>query len=183
VRAVWIVATNPAVSMPDPDLVERALRKADLVVVQDAYHPTDTTEFADVLLPAAQWAEKEGTMTNSERVVTYLPKLVEPPGEALADWEIFARFARCLGFVDAFAFSRAEEVFDEYRRCTTGRLTDISGLTYARLRTGPVRWPCPAPDQPGRGSCPPRTAAHTSRRIAPTPSSSPRAGRSTTGTR
>ncbi len=152
VRAIWIVATNPAVSMPDPDLVERALRRADLVVVQDAYHPTDTSALADVLLPAAQWAEKEGTMTNSERVITHLPKIVDPPGEALPDWEIFARFARTLGCTGAFPYTSAEEVFDEYRRCTAGRLTDISGLTYERLRKGPVRWPCPAADHPGGGS-------------------------------
>ena len=67
VKAVWILCTNPAVSMPALDLVEKALRQAELVVAQDAYHPTDTTRFADVLLPAAQWPEKEGVMTNSER--------------------------------------------------------------------------------------------------------------------
>ena len=83
VKAVWIMGTNPAVSMPELDLVERGLRQAELVVVQDAYHPTDTTQFADVLLPAAQWPEKEGVMTNSERTLTYLPRLVDPPGEAL----------------------------------------------------------------------------------------------------
>jgi anaerobic selenocysteine-containing dehydrogenase len=88
VKAVWILCTNPAVSMPDLDLVEKGLRQAELVVVQDAYHPTDTTRFADVLLPAAQWPEKEGVMTNSERTLTYLPRLVDPPGETLPDWQI-----------------------------------------------------------------------------------------------
>src|SRR5712692_2562054 len=77
VRAVWIICTNPAASMPDLDIVEKALRQAELVVVQDAYHPTETTRFADVLLPAAQWPEKDGVMTNSERRLTYLPKLVD----------------------------------------------------------------------------------------------------------
>ncbi len=76
VKAVWIICTNPAVSMPDVDLVERALRYAHLVVVQDSYHPTDTTKFADVLLPAAQWPEKEGVMTNSERRISLLPRLL-----------------------------------------------------------------------------------------------------------
>src|SRR5262249_31939615 len=75
VRAVWILCTNPAASMPDLDLVEKALRQADLVVVQDAYHPTETTRFADVLLPATQWPEKAGVMTSSERRLTYLPRL------------------------------------------------------------------------------------------------------------
>ena len=71
VRAVWILCTNPAASMPDLDIVEKALRQAELVIVQDAYHPTETTRFADVLLPAAQWPEKDGVMTNSERRLTY----------------------------------------------------------------------------------------------------------------
>ena len=149
VKAVWIMGTNPAVSMPDLDLVEKGLRQAELVVVQDAYHPTDTTSFADVLLPAAQWPEKEGVMTNSERALTYLPRLVQPPGEALPDWQILTMFARELGLKEAFAFESAEEVFEEFKRFTRGRLMDISGVTYARLRRGAVQWPCPSPDHPG----------------------------------
>src|SRR5206468_8245309 len=113
VKAVWIIATNPAASMPDPDLVARALGRAELVIVQDAYHPTETTRFADVLLPAAQWPEKDGVMTNSERRVTYLPKLVEPPGEALPDTVILTRFAHEMGWKEAFQFASTAEVFDE----------------------------------------------------------------------
>src|SRR6185503_610372 len=97
VKAVWILATNPAASMPEPGLVEAALRRAELVIVQDAYHPTETTRFADLLLPA-QWPEKDGVMTNSERRVTYLPKLVDPPGEALPDALILTRFAQEMGW-------------------------------------------------------------------------------------
>lgn len=149
VKALWVVATNPAVSMPDPDLVERAFRRAELVVVQDAYHPTDTTRFADVLLPAAQWPEKEGTMTNSERVITHLPRVVPPPGEALPDWEIFAQVGRTLGFEAPFAYRSAEDVFEEYKRCTIGRPTDVGGVTYARLRREPIQWPCPEATHPG----------------------------------
>jgi ferredoxin-nitrate reductase len=149
VKAVWIMGTNPAVSMPNLDVVEKGLRQAELVVVQDAYHPTDTTRFADVLLPAAQWSEKEGVMTNSERTLTYLPRLVDPPGEALPDWQILTWFARELGFREAFAFAAAEEVFEEFKRFTTGRLMDISGVSYARLLQAPVQWPCPTPDHPG----------------------------------
>ena len=74
-KAIWILCTNPAASAPDIDLIEKALRQAELVVVQDAYHPTATSRFAHVILPAAQWSEKEGVMTNSERRVTYMPKL------------------------------------------------------------------------------------------------------------
>ena len=107
VRAVWILCTNPAASMPDLDLVEKALRQAELVIVQDAYHPTETTRFADVLLPAAQWPEKDGVMTNSERCLTYLPKLVEPPGEALPDAVIVARLAERAGLEGGVRACRA----------------------------------------------------------------------------
>ena len=82
-KALWIAGTNPAVSLPDLHHVRRALSRAQLVVVQDAYHPTETTRFADVLLPAAQWGEKEWTSTNSERMVAYSPRLFPAPGEAL----------------------------------------------------------------------------------------------------
>jgi formate dehydrogenase alpha subunit len=149
VKAVWILCTNPMVSMPEPDTVEKALRQAELVVVQDAYHPTDTTQYADILLPAAQWPEKEGAMTNSERRITYMPKLIDPPGEALPDWEIGARFARQLGFGAAFPYRSAREIFDECARSTKGRFNDYSGVSYARLKQGPLQWPCPTADHPG----------------------------------
>ena len=139
VKAVWILCTNPMVSMPEPDMVEKALRQAELVVVQDAYHPTDTTQYADILLPAAQWPEKEGVMTNSERRITYMPKVIDPPGEALPDWEIGARFARKLGLTEAFPYRSASEVFDEFARCTRGRFNDYSGVSYARLEEKPIQ--------------------------------------------
>ncbi len=150
VRAVWILCTNPAASMPDLDAVEKALRQAELVIVQDAYHPTETTRFADVLLPAAQWPEKAGVMTNSERRLTYLPKLVEPPGEALPDAEIIARFAREMGWKEAFAYDDAAAIFDEFASLTAGTPCDYSGVSHARLRAeGPLQWPVPAVDHPG----------------------------------
>jgi ferredoxin-nitrate reductase len=149
VKAIWVMGTNPAVSMPDLDVVEKGLRQAELVVVQDAYHPTDTTRFADVLLPAAQWPEKEGVMTNSERTLTYLSRLADPPGEALPDWEILTRCAHALGFAEAFPFTCAADVFEEFKRLTAGRMMDITGVSYARLQRQPVQWPCPAPDHPG----------------------------------
>ncbi len=149
IKAIWIICTNPAVSMPDLDLVDRALRYAELVVAQDSFHPTDTTVYADVILPAAQWPEKEGVMTNSERRITLLPKLMEPPGEALDDWEIAALFARMMGFSRAFGFLNSEAVFEEYRRFTAGTPIDVTGVTYDRLRERPIQWPCPAADAPG----------------------------------
>jgi len=150
VRAIWILCTNPAASMPDLDVVEKALRQAEIVIVQDAYHPTETSRFADVLLPAAQWPEKDGVMTNSERRMTYLPKLVEPPGEALPDAVIVARVARELGFKDAFAYESAAEIFDEYAALTAGTACDCSGVSHTRLKSdGPLQWPVPEPAHPG----------------------------------
>ena len=150
VRAIWILCTNPAASMPALDLVESALIRAELVIVQDAYHPTETTRLADILLPAAQWPEKDGVMTNSERRLTYLPKLVEPPGEALPDAVIISRFAREMGFKDAFPYETAAEIFDEFAALTAGSRCDYSGVSHRRLREqGPLQWPVPAPDHPG----------------------------------
>src|SRR5438132_465864 len=132
-KIIWIAATNPAVSLPDLHHVRRALGRAQLVIVQDAYHPTETTKLADVLLPAAQWGEKEWTSTNSERTISYSPKLWDPPGEALPDWQILVRFARVLGFRD-FEYETAATVWDEFIRSTAGRPCDMAGATSARLR-------------------------------------------------
>src|SRR5438876_793391 len=148
VRAVWVVGTNPVVSQPDAERFAAALREAELVVVQDAYHPTETGALAHVALPAAQWPEKDGTMTNSERRVSLVQRALDPPGLALADWEIFARLGRALGHREAFAWGTAAEVFDEYAATTAGRLCDVSGLSHDRLRReGPIQWPC----RPGHG--------------------------------
>jgi anaerobic selenocysteine-containing dehydrogenase len=150
IRAIWILCTNPAASMPDLDKVEGALRRAELVIVQDAYHPTETTRFADILLPAAQWPEKDGVMTNSERCLTYLPRLVDPPGEALPDAVILSRFAAEMGWKQAFGHESAAEVFDEFAALTAGTRCDYSGVSHARLRAeGPLQWPVPAAAHPG----------------------------------
>jgi anaerobic selenocysteine-containing dehydrogenase len=142
-KAVWIAATNPMVSIPDLSVVRRGLERAELVVVQDAYFPTETTDLADIVLPAAQWSEKEGVTTSSERRISYLPALVAPPGAARADWAIFADLAQRLGFAEAFAYTQAEEIFAEYRRSTAGTPVDITGISYARLqREGGIQWPC-----------------------------------------
>jgi ferredoxin-nitrate reductase len=129
--------------------VRRALNKAQLVVVQDAYHPTETTQLAHVLLPAAPCGEKEWTSTNSERMVSYSPQLFSPPGEALPDWQILARFAQ-VADVPGFDFASAAEVWDEFRGLTTGRPCDMTGITASRLRAEKnLQWPCPAVDHPG----------------------------------
>jgi anaerobic selenocysteine-containing dehydrogenase len=148
-KAIWIAGTNPAVSLPDLHQVHRALGRAELVVVQDAYHPTETTRLADVLLPAAPWGEKEWTSTNSERTISYSPKLWEPPGQARPDWQILACFAQAMGF-GGFDYSCAAEVWDEFIALTRGRPCDMAGATSARLRElTSLQWPCPSPDHPG----------------------------------
>jgi len=149
IRAIWIAATNPAASLPDLHQVRRALARAELVIVQDVYHPTETTRFAHVLFPAANWAEKEGTTTNSERTVTLSDKLLDPPGAALPDWQIIASLARALGLPN-FEYQHRDEVWDEFRQLTAGRPCDMSGITAQRLRRDRcLQWPCPDLCHPG----------------------------------
>lgn len=144
VSFLWIAATNPAVSMPDLERTKTALRQSPFTVYQDAYYPTETAEYAHVLLPAAQWGEKTGIMTNSERVVTLCSAFRPPVGKARADWEIFAEVGRRLGFEEQFAFNNSAEVYAEFVELTRGRLCDMSGLSHERLQSeGPVQWPCP----------------------------------------
>ncbi|MEA2448668.1 MAG: sulfite reductase flavoprotein alpha-component, partial [Thermoleophilaceae bacterium] len=145
VRALWIAGTNPVVSQPESERFAAALARAELVVVQDAYHPTETGALAHAVLPAAQWPEKDGTMTNSERRLTPVRRALPPPGDALPDWEIFARLARALGHGHGFAWRSPAEVFAEYAATTAGRVCDVSGVSHARLRReGSLQWPCPA---------------------------------------
>ncbi|MBD1935528.1 MULTISPECIES: molybdopterin oxidoreductase family protein [Cyanophyceae] len=144
VGMLWIVATNPAVSLPDLERSKAALMRSPFTVYQDAYYPTETAEFAHVLLPAAQWSEKTGTMTNSERVVTLCKAFRTPPGEAKADWKIFVEVALRLGFGDKFPYSTSAEVYDEYAQVTRDRVCDMSGISHARLAAqGPLQWPLP----------------------------------------
>lgn len=141
---LWVVATNPAVSMPDIERTKAALRRSPFTVYQDTYYPTETAAYAHILLPAAQWGEKTGIMTNSERVVTLCPAFRNPPGEARADWEIFAEVGRHLGFTTQFDFADAAAVYAEFVQLTRGRPCDMTGLSHARLRQeGPLQWPCP----------------------------------------
>lgn len=142
-KAIWIICTNPVVSLPDSNKIERALKKAKFVVVQDISHNSETAEFADLLLPAAGWLEKEGTMTNSERRISYLPKGIEAPGEALPDAEILWRFAQKMDF-PGFNYKTVSEVYDEHCLLTKGTNIDVSGLSHARLiDEGTMQWPVP----------------------------------------
>lgn len=169
IKAVWVAATNPAVSQPDAERFAQAMRKAELVVCQDAYHPTETSALAHFALPAAQWPEKDGVMTNSERGVSLVQRALAPPGRALPDWEIFARLGRALGHRDAFDWPNAAAVFDEHAATTAGRLCDVTGISHARLkREGVLQWPCPGRAD-GREAHPGTRRLYASGRL-PTPS-------------
>ncbi|QYD72071.1 molybdopterin-dependent oxidoreductase [Paraburkholderia edwinii] len=152
VKAVWIACTNPVHSMPDIAKVREALDQAEFVVVQDAFMQTDTVPYADVLLPAATWGEKAGTVTNSERRITRVRAAVAPAGEAKPDWWIANEVARRIAQKlvrepQMFGFEHTEAVFDEHRALTEGRDLDIGGISYALLDAqGPQQWPFP----PGR---------------------------------
>ncbi len=149
-KAVWIMCTNPLVSLPDADRAERVLREADLVVVQDISQNADTVDVADVVLPAAGWLEKQGTMTNSDRRISYLPKMVDPPGEARPDAWILCDFAERMGWGESFDYDDESEIFAEHAALTKGTNIDISGLSYERLQEErTVQWPCPSEDHPG----------------------------------
>jgi ferredoxin-nitrate reductase len=140
---LWIAATNPAVSFPDLERTKKALRRSPFTVYQDAYYPIETSAFAHVLLPATQWSEKTGTMTNSERRITLCESFHTPLGEAKDDWQIFAEVGRRLGFTAHFNFKDSSEVFAEFAAITRDRPCDITGITHDRLAKGALQWPCP----------------------------------------
>ncbi|BCL75152.1 nitrate reductase subunit alpha [Jeongeupia sp. HS-3] len=148
IKAVWIACTNPAHSMPDAGQVTEALAAAEFVVVQEAFTQTDTVPFADVLLPAVTWGEKDGAVTNSERRISRVRAAVTAPGEAKPDWWIASEVAKRIEarlYPDAaslFPYTETAAIFDEHRRLTLGRDLDIGGLDYALLEShGPQQWP------------------------------------------
>lgn len=150
VKALWVMATNPAVSLPDSDRVRRALAKCDFLVVSDCMRNTDTTAYAQVLLPAQAWGEKMGAVTNSERRISLQRPFLDSPGEAQPDWWIVAECAKRMGHMAAFTYDSVADVFREHAALSTfenaGRRDfDIGGLVgldddqYAALE--PVKWP------------------------------------------
>jgi len=143
VKAVWVLATNPVESMPDAQLIDEALQAAELVVVQDCY-PTATTAMAHVVLPAATWLEKAGTMTNSERRIGLLNPAATAPGEALPDSEIICRFAAAMGYGKGFAYTHPAQIFAEHAALSAGRDCDMSGVSWDMLTKNSQQWPLPA---------------------------------------
>ncbi len=155
IRALWIACTNPAQSMPDQATVRRALQRAELVIVQEAFATTATCDHADLLLPATTWGEKTGTVTNSERRISRVRPAVAAPGETRHDWAIAVAFAQRLENLLAarnpsgtlFPYSLAHEtagveaIWNEHRESTRGRDLDITGMRYAMLDEAPRQWP------------------------------------------
>lgn len=135
IKLLWIVCTNPAVTMPNLNKFWKALRNT-FVIVQDAYL-TDTVDYANLILPATQWGEKEGVMTGSDRTVTYNRAFKTPPPQCKHDWEIFCEVAKILGWKEQFNYENSRQIFDEYKKTTEGRLCDISNWQYEDL---PKQW-------------------------------------------
>lgn len=156
IKALWIACTNPAQSMPDQATVRRALQRAEFVIVQEAFSTTATCEFADLLLPATTWGEKDGTVTNSERRISRVRPAVAAPGGARNDWDIAVDFARRLerrlrpGLASLFVYGTPEAIWLEHRESTRGRDLDITGLSYGLLEQAPQQWPYPAGATEGR---------------------------------
>ena len=149
IKALWVMATNPAVSLPDVAMVREALTACPFVLVSDCIADTDTSRYAHVKLPALGWGEKDGTVTNSERMISRQRALLPPPGEAKPDWWIVTQVARAMGWRDAFAYGRPADVYREHVRLSAyrnegKRLFDIGGHAaisdseYERME--PFRW-------------------------------------------
>jgi assimilatory nitrate reductase catalytic subunit len=152
IKAIWIMGTNPADSMPEANRVRATLRACPFVVVSDVCRKTDTTALADVLLASAAWGEKEGTVTNSERRVSRQRAFLPLPGEALPDWRQMCEVAKRMGFAEAFAYEGPAEIFAEYARLTAeqnggrrdldlGALGGMKPEAYDAL--APFQWPRP----------------------------------------
>jgi assimilatory nitrate reductase catalytic subunit len=149
VRGLLVMGSNVAVSAPDSLSVGQRLASLDLLVVAD-FFLSETAAYADVVLPSAQWAEEEGTLTNLEGRVIHRCRAVDPPADVRTDLEILIALAARLGKERFFSYEGPEAVFEELRRATSGGPADYTGITYERLRAEPgVFWPCPAPHHPG----------------------------------
>ena len=142
IKFLWISGTNPMVSLPESERIRKILEKKELfVVVQDPFE-TETTQYADVVLPAAIWGEKTGCFTNTDRRVHISHKAIEPPGESKSDLEIFLDYARRMEFKNKdggplITWTSPEEVFEAWKECSRGRPCDYSGLSYDKLTQQP----------------------------------------------
>ncbi|MES1978875.1 MAG: molybdopterin-dependent oxidoreductase [Pseudomonadota bacterium] len=164
IKALWIACTNPAQSMPDQATVRRALERAELVIVQEAFATTSTCDYADLLLPATTWGEKIGTVTNSERCISRVRPAVRASGESRHDWSIAVDFAHRLDKLinhsaaasPLFPYPLSDElagveaIWNEHRESTRGRDLDITGMSYAMLEKSPLQWPLKTGESTGK---------------------------------
>jgi assimilatory nitrate reductase catalytic subunit len=157
IKALWFIATNPAVSFPNFKLLEHALREVEFLVVQDGFFPTPTAEFAHLVLPAAIWGEKEGTYTNSERRVSKVNPIVTPPGEARPDFDIFLALAERLGVREELfpGWQTTHDAFLEWQRVSAGRMCDYSRFSWKQIEdANGLQWGGPSLYQDGRFATP-----------------------------
>ncbi|MBA0047243.1 bifunctional nitrate reductase/sulfite reductase flavoprotein subunit alpha [Mycobacteroides sp. LB1] len=151
IKACWIICTNPVATVPNRGNTITGLETAELVITQDTYEATATNRYADIVLPAALWAEADAVMINSERNLTLLQQSVEPIGEARPDWQLICQVAAAMGFGEHFTYASSEEVFDEIKQFWNPKTGyDLRGASYARLRQTPLQWPCPPDDTDDR---------------------------------
>ncbi len=144
VKIWWIAATNPLVSMPNLNFVKKALLKCPFIILNESYEQSESIKFAHLVLPAAQWSEKDGVMTNSERRVTLCPSFRESNKNLKPDWQIFAELGQKIGYFKQFEYESSSDVYNEFLKTTTNRLCDMSGLSYQLLKNnGPQQWPYP----------------------------------------
>lgn len=148
IRGLWVIATNPAHSWINQHMLHDVLARLEFLVVQDMYHSTETARLAHLLLPAAAWGEKQGTFINSERRVGLMQRVARPPGEALADFDIFRLIAQAWGCGDLFArWTHPQAAFRILQELSRGQPCDISGIRGYRMlaEQGGVQWPYPDP--------------------------------------
>jgi assimilatory nitrate reductase catalytic subunit len=161
IKALWIIATNPAHSWINQNRFRELAEKLEFLVVQDMYHSTETAQLADLILPAAGWGEKTGVFINSERRIGLVNRVTPPPGKAKTDFEIFQDLANAWGCGEMFKdWSSPEAVFQILKKCSAGQPCDITGIRdYAHLEElGGIQWPQPA-------NAPPLTLASNERRL------------------
>jgi assimilatory nitrate reductase catalytic subunit len=149
IKSCMVICSNLMVSLPDVNVVQRALESLDPLVVID-FFMSETAELADVVLPGSVWCEDEGTTTNLEGRVTKINRAADPPGEARRDTWILCELARRLGRGEYFAYGSSREIWDELRRASAGGVADYAGITWEKIDAqGGVFWPCPTEDHPG----------------------------------
>jgi predicted molibdopterin-dependent oxidoreductase YjgC len=156
IKGLWLIATNPMTSMPNTERTRKILEKLDFLVVQDSYADVETTQYANLYLPAATWAEKEGVFTNTERRVNIVRKVTDAPGDSKSDFDIFNLLAKYFSGSEKMTFpDKPEGAFEEMKALSKGRLADISGMDHDLIeKQRGIQWPY-TEEQSNKGELPP----------------------------